>query len=152
MDLNSQTSQENLLRDIANVTLLQLQSPEAWAWVVDLWGSWNLGDFFFLVARKVRENTELRIWVWGIWLLGNKFLYFCCFKLCLMNNLFIIFFCDYLMQLKMLRIVWIELLYYVDIATYCLRIQSQCQPTMGEVQEGLEQIANGDFFFFFLPG
>ena len=52
------------------------------------------------------------------------------------------------MRLKMLRIVWIELFYYVDIATSCVRIQTQRQPTMGEVQEGLEQIANGDIFFF----
>ena len=54
------------------------------------------------------------------------------------------------MRLKMLRIVWIELFYYVDIATSCVRIRTQRQPTMGEVQKGLEQIANGDFFF--VPG
>ena len=47
------------------------------------------------------------------------------------------------MQLKILRIVWI------DIATYCVQIRTEHQPTMGEVQEGLEQIANGVFFFFF---
>ena len=52
------------------------------------------------------------------------------------------------MRLKMLRIMWTELFYYVDIATSCVRIRTQRQPTMGEAQEGLEQIANGDFFFF----
>ena len=51
------------------------------------------------------------------------------------------------MQLKMLRIVWIELFYHYDIATSCVRIQNKHQPTMDDVQEGLEQIANGDFFF-----
>ena len=56
------------------------------------------------------------------------------------------------MQLKMLTIVWIELLYYyIDIPTSCVRIRTQRQPTMGEAQEGLEQIANGDFFFL-VPG
>ena len=93
MDLNSQTSQDNLLRGycrryvaVAPVTRsLGLGSRS-----VGFLKSWGI-CIFCLVAGKVRGNKELRIWVLGIWLLGNKFLDFCCFKLCLMNNIFLNF-------------------------------------------------------------
>ena len=91
--------------------------------------------FFCLVARKVRGNKELRIWVLGIWLLGNKFFIFIVLSFVWWIIFFLIF-CNYLMRLKMLRIVWIELFYYVEIAFKS--IQWKTSTTMGELQVGRE--------------
>ena len=93
--------------------------------------------FFCLVAGKVRGNKELRIWVLGIWLFGNKGFFF--FFLVLSFVWWIIFFlifCNYLMQLKMLRIVWAELFYYIEIIFKS--IQWKTSTTMGELQVGRE--------------